>query len=165
MTGHTAKGFPYALGTDPLTDWPATSLELANLLERFATVAYAEVTANVVVVAASEATANPIVTLPAFTANGTDAYTIEAWAGFISLIANSAINYALYDAKDGAAAASVGWWSQNYHGATGQGNMQPAFLRRRLVPAAGSHVYSLRGWQQFAGGGLTLQAGAGGAPG
>ena len=32
MTGHTGPGFPYALGSDALTDWPATSLELANAL-------------------------------------------------------------------------------------------------------------------------------------
>src|SRR4249920_2782239 len=32
MTGHTARGVPYALPTDALTDYPAASLELANLL-------------------------------------------------------------------------------------------------------------------------------------
>jgi hypothetical protein len=33
LAGHTAKGYPYALPGDALTDWPATSLELANLLD------------------------------------------------------------------------------------------------------------------------------------
>lgn len=33
LAGHTAKGYPYAQGGDALTDWPATSLELANLLD------------------------------------------------------------------------------------------------------------------------------------
>jgi hypothetical protein len=33
MTGHTAKGWPYALPTDALIDYPAASLELANKLD------------------------------------------------------------------------------------------------------------------------------------
>ena len=33
MTGHTAKGYPYALPTDALIDFPTASLELANKLD------------------------------------------------------------------------------------------------------------------------------------
>lgn len=32
MSGHTPRGVPYALGSDPLIDYPTVSLELANLL-------------------------------------------------------------------------------------------------------------------------------------
>lgn len=38
MTGHTGKGFPYALPTDALIDWPTASLELATKLEARASV-------------------------------------------------------------------------------------------------------------------------------
>ena len=33
MSGHTPNGFPFALGSDALTDWPPVSEELAGLLD------------------------------------------------------------------------------------------------------------------------------------
>ena len=54
MTGHTARGIPYALPTDALIDYPAASLELANLIEKIEVVGYVEQAATITVTATSE---------------------------------------------------------------------------------------------------------------
>lgn len=154
MTGHTGKGVPYALGTDALVDYPATSLELANLMERSQVVAFAQVVAVVSVDAGTnEANAVPVITLPAFSAGGTESYWLEFY-GVISLVANAALNAWLYDG-----AGSIGHWWQDYAG--GVPSLRFVNARTLVTPSAGAHTYALKGSQQA--GHAEVTAGPGGA--
>jgi hypothetical protein len=158
MTGHTAKGYPYALGSDAVTDWPATSLELAAKLDSMRVISHTEFTAPVAVSSGSAAGANTVVTAPAFTADGATPYMFE----FFAPTANpaSAISAQLFVTLwDGAVDLGTWGWLVDPAGAPGL-LAAPLMLKRRLTPAAGVHTYSVRAWQQF--GAASVSGGTGG---
>ncbi len=134
--------------TVTITTGGAASLELA----------YAEITADVVLSATTEATANTIVTAPTVTFDGATAVLIEFFSPRIT---------------DGGA-TDGGWQLFVYDGATSIGSIAffqhgaasyihaPVHARRRLTPAAGSHTYSIRGIKLGVNN-ATVQGGAGGS--
>ena len=127
----------------------------AALLDVGPEVAYQEITANVAVTATTEAAAATVVTAPAFTADGSSQYLIEA-----QLIAQppgtsgQSIIFVLY--LDG---VSLGLFGQ-IMGNSATGLISSLRLARRLTPAAGARTFSLRAY--VTGGTGNVFAGAGG---
>jgi len=118
-------------------------------------VAYAEVTASVAVTPTTEAGATPIVTAPAFNADGNSQYVVEAQM----LVqppgtSGQAMVYVLY--LDGVSIGLLGQTTAT--GATAP--ILPIRLSRRLTPAAGSRVFSIRAYVSSGTG--NVFAGAGG---
>lgn len=123
-----------------------------------AEVAYAEITAAVTISATTSATANTIVTAPAFIADGVSAYIIEFFCASIALTANGAGNanqLVLYE--DGVELGNIGEISTN---SANSFNLL-ARVNRRRVPASGSRTYSIRGFRSNANN--TISAGSGAA--
>jgi len=127
----------------------------AALLDVGPEVAYLEITADVAVTATTEAAAATVVTAPAFTADGSSQYLIEA-----QLIAQppgtsgQSIIFVLY--LDG---VSLGLFGQ-IMGNSATGLISSLRLARRLTPAAGARTFSLRAY--VTGGTGNVFAGAGG---
>jgi hypothetical protein len=131
----------------------AADLPLAQLPG--AELAYAESTVAASIVATSEATANTVVTAPAFTADGATAVLVEFYAPAVSMAANGvSINVVLF--QDGAAIGQIG-----HHYSPSATFVKETFGRRRLTPAAGSRTYSVRAWVNTGSG--NIGGGAGGA--
>lgn len=118
-----------------------------------APLAHATFTANVTISAASEVTANPVVTAPPVTCDGTNAIIIECFAPQINVgaSASSFITHVLYE--DG---VSIG-----YLGSQGLASViETPYLKRKITPTAGVHTYS---WRAYAGASNgTIIAGVGG---
>lgn len=146
------------IGTDYGTGDGVTSFNIPNrnYFGFIDNVAFQSFTSNVTISAGTEATANTVVTAPAFTADGTSSYWIEFWTPVLTLPANGACNVWLY--LDG---SSVGWIYQQYNGASGVATGEPVYAKTLVTPAAGSRTYSIRASQQF--GNSTINAGTGGA--
>jgi hypothetical protein len=102
--------------------------------------AYAEITSNVNVTATTQATANPIVTAPAVTFDGTTIALIDFYAPLVRSPAGGAATI-LVLFEDGAA---IGTLAQVL-GSTAQVDA-PVRVTRRLTPAAGSRTYSVRAY-------------------
>lgn len=118
---------------------------------------YTEYTGNVTISATSEATATTIVTAPALAFDGTTGIEIEFFSPDSAVGGNAGGNtliLVLYDA-----AASIGLATQVSLGGTTAQDFQVG-VKRRLVPAAGSHTYSIRAYRTNAN--CTMVAGAGG---
>lgn len=126
---------------------------------------YGEKTSATSITATTEGTANTIATATAVALDGLTRIRIEA--GAPSWVSPSAVSLlvVLYAAKDGGAAASLGFWASylNATASTAEILTTGGALLQYLTPAAGSWVYSLRAYVTSGTG--TVNAGAGGAPG
>lgn len=109
-------------------------------------ISYVEGTADVTISATTEATANTVATAAAFTANGSDAYVIEFTAAKAepAQTAAASIIFVLYDGASAIANSQIG--VVQAYSATGLGGV-PVNLRRRLVPSAAAHTYSVRAYR------------------
>lgn len=117
-------------------------------------ITYDEFTANVVISATTEATANTIVTASAFTADGSTRVLVEFHCFTIDG-GNAGVAGCLY--LDG---SSIGQWF--FVGSGGSITTQAAVTARRfMTPAAGSRTFSVRAFK--ASGNGTAKAGAGGS--
>lgn len=111
--------------------------------------AYGQATSNVSVTGTSEGGATVVVTAPSVTFAGTPV-EIEFFAPAVGLAA--LCEFILHDDT---ASASLGFLADARNNGVACGG------RRRLTPAAGARVYSIRAWES--GGSTTVYAGAGGA--
>ena len=157
----TARGFPYALATDAIGDWPAVSLALANLLEAGNDeLGYSPFTGVVSITVSTEATAALVVALPSITFTGANDVEIEFYSPRVTPgpVAGASIQFVLWDSV---AAASIGLLGTVLSQVAASQSF-PVLLKRRLTPAAGARTYSIRA---FRGGGSngSVGAGAGGA--
>lgn len=102
---------------------------------------YNEFTANVSLVGHTEATATTIVTASAFTFDGSTPIVIHFWCPFIqSDTASGLVQLALYDG-----ASSVGILS-NWISPAANSQTPGVHVMRRMIPAAASKTYSIRGF-------------------
>jgi len=118
-------------------------------------VAYGEITASVSVTATTEAGATPLVTAPAFTADGTSQYLIEFFCPNAQApgTSGSGLYFVLF--QDGVSIGYIGAITAT----AASGPQEIVRCTRRLIPAAGARVYSVRA---FASASCTIQAGPGG---
>lgn len=137
---------------------PASSIAVAGLQEA----AYAERVTSLAIVATTEPTAEVICTAPAVTLDGATAVIVEIgmpWWGHSATTQTSFLT--IFDALDGGAEAAIErLWDGRAYGASIQ-CLGFSTSVRLAAPAAGSHVYSLRG--HTSGGTFTVTGGAGGA--
>lgn len=126
----------------------------SDLREVWREIGYTQFTSTVNCTATSEATANQIVSAGALTFDGNVAL-IEFWCpwGEVDTIVRGF--FALYDGS-----SSIGILGRMIVNATGLADDETpgVTLRRELMPSAGSHTYSVRGYLSSAG---TLIVGAG----
>lgn len=146
-------GFPYPAMEDQANvpyDISQLALKMDDLLTRIE-LAYVEITAPAVITAATEASAVEILKTPAIVLDGTDPILIEF--GAVS-VAPRSVNYeaSLWLFANGSSLGRLAI----YQDAKGQAT-RPA---RRLLPAAGSYVFSVRG--SVTGSDMTVRAGPGG---
>lgn len=120
-----------------------------------AALAYVEITANVTISGTSSATANTIMTLPGFTADGTSSYILEVYGP--ALTNGAAGNLVIERWLDGVAEAILA------NPVSGIGSIPLFYRSPPLVPAAGARVYSIRGWRATANGTFTCGTGTAGA--
>lgn len=119
-------------------------------------VAFAEITAPVSgITATTEATATAILTAPSFTADGVLAYEVDFYVPRSTNTASQLVSYALYDNG-----ASIGILAETQFADSG-GHAGEHSGRRRLVPTAGAHIYSIRVFGTSAS--YTATAGPGGS--
>lgn len=113
-----------------------------------AVVTYVEFNTDVTISATTEATANTVVTAGEFNASGVDAYIVEFYSPGVNVAAavGAQIRVSLYD--NGAAwivgASVMGLW---LNPASVTSLITPAPAKVRVVPSAGKHQFSVRGWQ------------------
>jgi hypothetical protein len=143
----------------------ATDVEaaIAELMQRGRQLSYVEHTSSVNLTATTEAGANTIVTAAACVLDGSTVVEVEYFCAAFASPGGGANRFAianLFDAVDGGAAASLGFMADVFSSASSQ-VVVPCLVRRRLTPASGSHVFSIRG-HVTAGTGVA-NAGAGGA--
>jgi hypothetical protein len=119
-------------------------------------IAYAQITSPVTISATSEATAQDVISSGAITYDGT-AVWIEFNAPRVDQGAAGEIILVLQDGST--ALGWIGYWSVGAVATIQQRN--PASLRRKLTPSAGSHTYKITGFRSTVNG--TVQAGAGGS--
>lgn len=117
------------------------------------TLEYAEITTGVPVTATTSAGANTVITLPSHTFDGATSIYVEFFSPEVDIGASAALNIELF--QDG---TSLGFMYR-----TNVSSFIGCFVRRKLTPAAGAHVYSIRAWRAVAN--CTIQAGAGSGPG
>lgn len=105
-------------------------------------VAYAQITANVVITVHTSAGATTVVTAPAFTADGVSSYLIDFYAPYV--FNSNAGGETVLELYDGATELGAVGVYDHYGSNTG------ALMRAaaRIIPTAGSHVYSIRAWTQ-----------------
>lgn len=114
-----------------------------------AELAYQEFTAEVAVTAATEATANTVVTAPAVTFDGATPVFVEFDCGRLSTPAgvDAGIVVLLFDKIGAAAAASLGILTLGQI-ASGSGLHLPHGLVRsnKITPSAATHIFSVRSY-------------------
>jgi len=115
--------------------------------------AYAEYTGVVTISATTEATANTIVTAGAVSADGVAAVVIEFYSEEVLMTAVSTLNLWLYE--DGTSIGRIG----SCVNPAAANFAVPFLIRRRMIPAAGSRTYSIRGSR------ITANVNVGGGPG
>ncbi len=128
------------------------------------TLDYAEATSGVTLTHTTDATADTLVTGGTLTLDGVTAILVEFFAPNWTNAAGAArsITVVLYAAFNGGAAAVVGRLCR----AASDGAANPQTIgtgRYRYTPAAGSYVYSARGFVNSATGTVTINAGAAGS--
>lgn len=106
-------------------------------------------------VTTTEATAATVVTAPAFTADGTSNYEVEAFVPYAEDFGTNRIVFVLY--LDG---SSIGKWGEYAGSGT---DRRPILLVRKHVPASGSRTYSLRAYNSTGANAANIVAGAGGS--
>ena len=117
-------------------------------------ISYTEFTSDVNVTASTEATANTIVTAPAYTYDGNTAVLVQFYAYAIwHTPANNFIDsFYLYDGSSSIGRIALNESLDNFIQEQG-----PILATYRITPSAGSHTFSVRA----ATGGITLVVGAG----
>lgn len=118
--------------------------------------AYSEITANVTISANAEASATLIVQTAALTLDGASAIMVEFFWPGVGVAQNEYISLGIFE--DGNPRGGNTFYSTT---STGNNLTLPGVIKRRLTPAAGSHVYSARGYRQI--NNTTLLAGTGAA--
>lgn len=118
--------------------------------------AYQEKTSVTIITATTEAGATTIATAASITADGSTRICVEVFAYSADTGGANQLDLPLFDSFNGGAAASLGTMASHYNS-----NATSVFARRFLTPAAGTHVYSWRGYKS--GGTVSVYAGAGGA--
>jgi hypothetical protein len=109
-------------------------------------VSYTEFSADVTISATTEATAQAIVTAPAFTPNGVDGYIIEFNCPRVDVAATAGATLiaCLYDngaIAFGGSNATMGQWTS----VAAVAQLAPGLCRSpRIVPTAVAHAYSIR---------------------
>ena len=116
---------------------------------------YAQITSNVTVSAASEATATTVVSGSTITYDGT-AVIVEFFAPAVYPAPNDLVSFWLY--LDGSSIAHLGLLSATP--TTGNGMIIPVTLRYMYTPTAGGHTFSIRASRSATN--ATIYAGAGG---
>lgn len=129
----------------PATSNPSGGGGSAELL------AYAEWTTDVTIASTSEATPTTVVTAPALELDGTTPVLVSCYCPSWETPSpgDNGHMVALWDALDGADAAAVtDLGLVRVVGISGDqaATLQAVYFARRLTPAAGSHVYSVRAW-------------------
>lgn len=120
-------------------------------------VAYAELTGSVSITATTEATAQVVVTAPAFIADGSSQYLVEFFVPHIQPAGAVNATHSVAFFVDGVTDGRVGIMQTP----AAAGFAVPMRLARRLTPAAGSRTISVRAWVSTGTG--QLWAGLGGA--
>lgn len=150
---------PYPAAADP-ADIPVDIQELAERVELVfpsKELAYAQITANASPAATTEATATAIVTAPAVTFDGSPALVEFFSEGFRPhTVAAATITLWLF--MDGASLGAIATTSNAGGTST---PLIPVFACRRVVPAAGSHTYSIRASVSTGTGSIVAGSGAG----
>lgn len=130
---------PYPASTDT-ADVPRDIQNLAVALDELA---YAQITASVNITATTAATANTIVTAPAVTFDGVAAaivwFACPYWA-----VPQTANLSGILDLWDGS--TDLGVFAQMTNPSSTGGIGLPMLAARRIVPSAGSHTFSVRGF-------------------
>lgn len=124
---------------------------------------YVEFSVDVSVTSAVEASADVVVTAASISADGGAIHIVEFYTPALQSPGGAADRFTvimLWDSFNGGASATLGRIGQNYSGASSL-NALACLTSRRLIPAAGTHVYSVRAIVN-AGTGL-VQAGVGGS--
>lgn len=155
----TARGFPYVLPGDAIVDWPSVSLALATLLENGNDEhGYAPFTATVAISATTEATAQVCATLPSITFPSLQVVEFEFYSPQVlpAALAGAAIIFVLWDNTAGVSLGLLG----SVGNPAAAVLSSPALMVRRLTPAAGARIYSVRAYRT--GGNGSVVAGAGG---
>lgn len=156
---NTPFGFPYPPATDPVAQGAAAIQALAEAIEtRLAgVISHTDFTANVTVSVSAEASAQVVVTAPAYVSDGVTPILVEFFAMTLRTpgVAGGTITLVLF--LDG---VSIGRCAQHSADTATQTDA-PVYVARRIVPAAGSRVFSMRAIATPSGSGLVL-AGAGG---
>lgn len=117
---------------------------------------YVQATVGVAISATVEASSTTIVTAAAVTASGSITYCVEFFCSDVQL--NVANNWVLFNLFDGS--TQIGRVASASCSGTGMIWEGPVLARRYLMPAAGSHAYSIRAWRSSAGN-VIAQAGDG----
>jgi hypothetical protein len=118
--------------------------------------AYNELTAPVSITATTEGTANTVVTASSVTFDGSTPVIVEFYSPEVLPVSGSTLSIIL---RDDTAGASLGRIAAVLPPAASTAT--PVFLRRKLTPAAGARVYSIRAYTNS--GTASVNAGAGGA--
>jgi len=117
---------------------------------------YAEYTSNQSITATAENAAQTVVQLSSFYTDGVTTFEFEFFCPkVLGNTDDSELHVVLFDGSD-AVGELVDW----KRGSTSGGMQGPVLARRRITPAAGSHVFSMRAYNSNAT--VTVQAGAGG---
>lgn len=109
---------------------------------------YAQVTADTTLTATTEGTADVIVTSGAVVLDGSTAVLVTFFSQQVETpdgTGNLLTAIVLYDALNAGAAASIGLMGLAFS-EIDQRIDEPMYLVRRITPAAGSHVFSARGY-------------------
>ena len=122
-------------------------------------VAYAEITANVTLTTATEASANLIVTLPELHFDGKTPHMIEFYTPGFGNTGDG--NASLWLFQDGLSIGRLAFCSSSNSSAPVQTDSAVVCVSRRFVPPGGRHTYSIRGTRSA--GSPVVKAGVGGS--
>jgi len=136
-----------------LAPWGSAALPLAG--DELAAVERTDVHT---LAATTAAGADTVLSFPPLTFDGATPIIVEFFVPSVSInTAGSAIYVNLWDG-----AADLGYWGQQLPVNTGQN--WPIALRRRLIPSAGTHTFTIKAWKT-GGGTMALVSGLGAAAG
>src|SRR5688500_13091450 len=119
-----------------------------------AELAHAEITADVTISAATEATAQTVVSAGAVTFDGTSKVRLEFYTPSVSIPTVTALFLILHDGTN-----SLGWLC-GVSNAAGTNENVVCHAVRVFTPAAGTRTYSIRGYRTASN--VSIKAGAGG---
>jgi hypothetical protein len=145
-------GGPTALAPDPIP-WGQAGMSITG--DEMAAVERTDVHT---IAATTAAGADTVLSFPPLTFDGVTPIIVEFFVPSVSInTAGSAIYVNLWDG-----ATDLGYWGQQLPVNTGQN--WPIVLRRRLIPSAGTHTFTIKAWKT-GGGTMALVSGLGAAAG